>query len=1337
MRRNSNFDFLTFVTLVAVVLAVAYPPAAQAAVPAATTCTAATGTPLKDCPEDENGNITIGGGAKKCGSEVVVNQKNIKVGKITIKSGGTLIIDDATAAKLKPEIETRGIDIDGGSLLIGDKDCPIGTSDPSATVTFLFYGPKPDPKAPGTCGTPNNQSSSQCPGWKKGIQVEPGGTLRMYGIKGVVSQGGTSWTYLAKPAGPGKYNPADTQDYVGNVLEPVTDAPDVIHLALDVSAGPAGWRANDWIAVATTSFSPWETEFVQISNVQKEGNGSVVTLKQKLQYYHFGGDDPGQPGDANYAAGSTLNYGVDERAEVGLISRSIVLTSDTDTAFENNDRESKHWGGEIRILNRFTAVSIQGVELQKFGKEQIGSYPIHFHMDGDLTSKDPADKLIDSNSIDHSYNKCVTIHSTQGLTLSNNVCARITGHIFYEEMGDESNITFTSNLGLGAMSNSFDVNGRDSEARRQLIKDYYWVGDNMVDSVGPLEPMKPNNIGFRQFQIFDTDAQSNPVHGGCGTISIFGKLDLDKNDQLPNCRPPNVYFEPPSGFWITNPSAKLTGNAIAGCQDIGKAYYYVPPRAAVNGVDGRWIPIGAQYSSYDANDYGLFQNNRGSACYSGLYDDNEVVSSDQLFGYQNGIHDQTHQAVVDEFDGLTLSRIRDRGVWVRPTFFLVDNARVATTRDGVSLVTSGGVDGNYPGVWGLLTHSTVVGISQNNVDRWGPCPAKTATKGGQTTGGAEWGCIDQTNPHNEGGCCERVGPNKVKTCRIGQKICKETDGGEFTERGYPSPDWPMFGFLIYDGPPLILHDRFVNFRVSPGTVGTTDFPAADLLTGRDDTVLKNWSFYALPSKPPYTKYEGDTALGWFNANQSSYPAATTTKEMSFTNVDLRHQVYTAQVNRAEFTDGDENTTILDIDGTLSGVTAIDSVTSESLPSISLNNLGMNASANSVDECLSEGAEDKLLEDRPTAAMVPSALGQLEFEMLYPPYTDVHAFKHTETVTFTKNTPDFAALGGSFANYHGSMALKSRNGLGDWEPKVTNGYGYTVTASTYTGPDGAVAPPAPTLPGIGSVVDVTLTDIVNAPEISVTHPFYFQIGICFTNKDGITHPADMFQISRGYRTYGGGNVEANSTLAPYWSPIACGSLDYLLVPDKSNTMPPVCPSVSATGSPIIPLTEVDPMPPDGTRNISEMTTNGELNGPPILDKYFYDSTNGWLFLWVRQDEPNAQGPSPLGNCTGSPNDPSYCPGKTTDESYYVCPAQGCATYRITQMDPNYIPGASNCGDPYSPAQGYSWPGGPPSQNTLVLAGTTSPPVAQNPQGGLGNKFPHYASASALTCNLTDP
>ena len=69
---------------------------------------------------------------------------------------------------------------------------------------------------------------------------------------------------------------------------------------------------------------------------------------------------------------------------------------------------------------------------------------------------------MDANSIDHSYNKCITIHSTQQLSISNNVCARIVGHLFYEEIGNELNITFNGNLGLGAMSNSFNIAGTNA-----------------------------------------------------------------------------------------------------------------------------------------------------------------------------------------------------------------------------------------------------------------------------------------------------------------------------------------------------------------------------------------------------------------------------------------------------------------------------------------------------------------------------------------------------------------------------------------------------------------------------------------------------------------------------------------------------------------------------------------------------------------------------------------------------------------------------------------------------------------------------------------------------------
>jgi hypothetical protein len=567
----------------------------------------------------------------------------------------------------------------------------------------------------------------------------------------------------------------------------------------------------------------------------------------------------------------------------------------------------------------------------------------------------------------------------------------------------------------------------------------------------------------------------------------------------------------------------------------------------------------------------------------------------------------------------------------------------------------------------------------------------------------------------------------------------------------------MFGFLIYDGPPLIVKDRLVNFRVAPGSIAPDGFTAAELLTHEDDCILNgcpsdnppvpSWNFYGIPgcptAPPAYTTYEGDAALGWFNTNPSSYPAATTTSQLTFTNVDLRHQIYTEQVNRGGFTDGDENTTILDLDGTLSGVTAMDSA-GNILPSISLNNLGVNASGNSADECLSQGAEDALREGRPTSAMVPSALGQLELEMLYPPTPQptnnpLNYLGHREQLTFTKNSPDFTDLTG--VAHHQSMPLTSRNGLGDWEPKVTNGYGYTVQAGTYqeSGRACATVPPS-AQPGISGTVDLTLTDIVNAPVIDEDHPFYVQLGICYT-KVGGGHPqfadvasGDLFTITKGYRSYGGGEVIPNDTLEPYWGGfLPCNGLDNQLAiqngdaPTNTMNMPWQCPSASSIASPITKLTRIE--------NYVDLTQDGAANGRPVLDRYYYDEKNGWLFLWVAQTEPNAQGPSPLGNCTGDIGDPSYCPSKTTHESYYVCPAQGCPSYRIV-LNSDYHPGPSACGDPYS--EGYAWPAGPKNENTLVFTGTTTPVVRQAQAGKNVNgkyPFPHYATSSAVDCPLT--
>jgi len=1319
---------------------------------------------LSDCIDKQTKDVLIGSGASfKCSGRVsmeVTGFESQKVGTITIANGGALELHDNQFNSGKTEIDLaiKGIRImNGGSLVIGDPACPIGTSEPKDTVTIRFTGKREEAKDADNkaCGDLTNR----CPGYVKGIQVEAGGSLQMYGSKGVPSDSKSaqlSWTYLREPAGPVTgFSASD------GVKAPVPASGNLeLKLAYDVSPtanGSKGWRKGDWVAVATTSFSPWETEFVQLGanatqdKVSGEVVGSTIKIEKGvntspgLQYYHFGGPDPGAPSSKNYDADSTTNWGVDERAEVGLISRNIKLTSDAPLTGTSN-----HWGGETKFLQGFKQVSIQGVEFEKFGKEQLGSYPIHFHMDQDVSG---ATTLVNANSIHHSYNKCMTVHSTRNLTIQNNVCARTTGHIFYEEIGDEVNIAFDRNVGMSGMSNSFDVNAADPKSRCDLIKSYYWKGDNLAPGVDGCRTAK-TDIDFNQFGIFDRGDQAAQVHGICGYAGYDGKFNpgvllKDKGKDyttLPTCNSPYFYFEAPSGFWITNPSSKITNNSIAGCQDTGRSYYYVPPGGPVNGVDPKWIPIGTRYGkspyTYDKASYGVFANNRGHGCYSGLYDEPENVVSDSLFGYENGLHDNKHDAVADEFENFTLSRIRDRGIWVRPSFYVANNARVATVRDAVSLVTSGGVDGNYPGVFGLLSDSIVVGMSNNNVDRWGPCPSRVTGQApvGQVRGG-EWGCIDQTNPDNPGTC----GGDNQPDCK------NKVTGVTFTERGYDTPDWPMFGFLIYDGPPLILHDRFVNFRVAPGSVSPDKtFSAAKLLTNADDSVLKTWPFYAIPNQTPYKAYEGDAALGWFNANQSSYPAASTTDKLTFTNVDLRHQVYTAAVNRGDFTDGDQNTTILDLDGTLAGVTAMDSALKVDLPSISLNNLPINASSNSVDECLATGSQDLPLEGRPTAAMAPSALGQLEFEQLYPNYTAFHAFRHTETLTFTKNVPDFTKTLFPNGSYHGSMALKSRDGKGDWEPKVTNGYGYTVTASTYKAPDGVIAPPIDancppeekpcSKPGIAPAIDLTLTDIVNAPNISATKPFYVQLGICYTNEDGKTHPpgpTNKFTVTRGYRSYGGGNVvtspSVSDMLSKYWTGfLACNNLDFIFTggdDKKSNTLPATCPSASGSGAQPTTLTPVN--------SIQEMTAaaGGKLNGTPNIDdlgKYFYDSSNGWLFMWVAQTEPNAAGQSPLGNCKGTSSDAEFCPENTTKEKYYVCPAAGCPSYRVVLNDSSYKPGVSACGDPYSVGQGYSWPGPPANENKLVLAGTKTETV-RTEDGGKGGNFPHYTTSSSVSCS----
>jgi len=1250
----------------------------------------------------------------QCGNNVWVDKDFSGLGNIKIGKTGVLAFTDC-----KLNLQAQSIQVEG-SLQAGTDTAPITKN----TVSIRFTGDKPATTPVDACAT---LAPAEITSYFKGILVRNGGNLRLFGAKGVPSPTlkDMSWTHLAKPAGPDRYKSDAVSPRPPNLVEDVAapvsaeDNATTLHLAKNVTTGPAAWKIGDWIVVASTSFSPFESEFVKIVDLTPEGNGTKITLdvSTPLRHYHFGGNDPGAPSTANFKADASTNYGVDERAEVGLISRNIVLSSDA--AFGN---KTKHWGGEFRFCKGFNEARIQGVEIEKFGKEALGSYPIHFHMVGDVAAKR---WLVDANSIHHSFNKCVTIHSTKNMAVTNNVCARIVGHIFYEEIGDETGISFKNNLGIGASSNWFDIDLSATSA----------FPVPMADPGLPLFPFSPNAKGwpknwwegdylarangFDGLSVANTDAKDAPTHGSCyappDQTGRFGPNkppqtvdDIDPQKKVPIHCPstPNspggnfpYYVEAASGFWIVNPGTVLEGNSISGCQGTGIGYWYVPPTAASpSGGKERYLPVGK------------FSNNRVHGCNNGFFAEELLATvSGQIAPRLGATYDMTTEKmtplpnIVAHFNGLTATRIRNRGIWVRPMWTAVENSRFATNRDSVTLVSSGGNDGNSPGIWAVLKDSVLVGISQNNVDRWGPC---TDRNGGSGAPGMD-GCVDM-NP-------------KAK---------------ELFDLGYQTPRWNSAGYFIYDGPVRILNNRFVNYHKD------LDRDNPPLLTLPDRNYVKSFTQYANSPPPPDNarKYEGDAALGWFQSNQSAYPTATVSKGLIFENTSLRHQIFTSRVNFAPFKDGDKNTALIDLDGSLSGFsiakgdcTANCTKVKDEFP-ISLNNLEFNRSFNAVDECYAEGQQDEAIEQRPTSLMSPANTATLEFEALYPNPNrtkDDPINVYWQDLKFTKDSTDYGV--------HQSMILQGRDGRGIWEPKVASGFGYTVLA--YKSTAEGVLPKYLKDPGMPKVVRVGFTDAIKS-KVGPNNPFYVRIGICYTNTNG-QPPANKFTITRGYKSWGGGDIKAEDPgLNKYWiklenryplKPVAgqkrqtCNNLDSTAI--GSGKEPPSPPWIynnfGPSGCPADGLSHPDDTAncPPGTQvdkadllwvkngvivestpvcvhkktqleKAAKLSDLNPVKGVPA-NKYFYDQATGMLFFYVKQDSANAQSPatqngginwgtpSPIGACAKPDGAPanwkpdSACPQADELETYYSCPPEGCVNYSVELNDANYQPGPSKC------------------------------------------------------------
>jgi cell migration-inducing and hyaluronan-binding protein len=186
-------------------------------------------------------------------------------------------------------------------------------------------------------------------------------------------------------------------------------------------ARPMPWRVGDRIVLASSDYWRQHDEERTITAV----DGRTLTVDAPLEYRHWGELQ-------RYAGGV-----VDERAEVGLLTRNVVVRGDPGS-------ESAGFGGHLMAMQG-ARVRIEGVELDRMGQRTtLRRYPVHFHMGGDGSGS-----YLKRSSIHHSFNRCVVVHGTDRLLIQGNVCFEHAGHGFFLEDGAETGNVFVQNLGLG------------------------------------------------------------------------------------------------------------------------------------------------------------------------------------------------------------------------------------------------------------------------------------------------------------------------------------------------------------------------------------------------------------------------------------------------------------------------------------------------------------------------------------------------------------------------------------------------------------------------------------------------------------------------------------------------------------------------------------------------------------------------------------------------------------------------------------------------------------------------------------------------------------------------
>eukprot|EP00929_Paragymnodinium_shiwhaense_P097871 TRINITY_DN5945_c0_g1_i2.p1 TRINITY_DN5945_c0_g1~~TRINITY_DN5945_c0_g1_i2.p1 ORF type:complete len:5466 (+),score=1278.01 TRINITY_DN5945_c0_g1_i2:78-16475(+) len=309
------------------------------------------------------------------------------------------------------EMTAQNIWVKGGTFEIGTEDRPFYNK---ATITL--WGEKYEAvRLPVIGAKMLAVSNDQFTIREKGDgATEPGavGTLDIHGAPRL-----KVWTRLAETAEAG----ATTI----KVQEDVDFAPGEVILLVATETPPKEMHGEGLHGAPPVHFED-ETVVVESLGADKR----TITLRAPgLKYRHIATSYTRPDGEY-----------VDLSGEVALLTRNVKIQGD-------DGSDLYMWGGHSLVA--FGGVyRVENAEWYRMGQTgEMSRYPIHFHVSQEWGQYCYAKY----NSIHHSFQRAITIHSTEYALVKGNVAYDIIGHMYFVETGMERFNVLEGNLGVGAI----------------------------------------------------------------------------------------------------------------------------------------------------------------------------------------------------------------------------------------------------------------------------------------------------------------------------------------------------------------------------------------------------------------------------------------------------------------------------------------------------------------------------------------------------------------------------------------------------------------------------------------------------------------------------------------------------------------------------------------------------------------------------------------------------------------------------------------------------------------------------------------------------------------------